>query len=140
MINLAGMAEGFASRNTGAVALIDPQSGTSRTFGDVGRRVGLLSGALRDVLGVEPGTRIAALSRNSLEMVELYLACARTGALLFPLNWRFSASQVAGALRDASPAVVFYEAEFADVRDSIRGEIETSWIEVLRRSSDASLK
>jgi long-chain acyl-CoA synthetase len=62
-------------------------------------------------------------------MVELYLACARTGALLFPLNWRFSASQVAGALRDASPAVVFYEAEFADVRDSIRGEIETSWIE-----------
>jgi long-chain acyl-CoA synthetase len=129
MINLAGMAEGFASRNAGAAALIDPQSGTTRTFGDLGRRTGLLAGALLDVLGVKPGTRVVALSRNSLEMVELYLACARTGALLFPLNWRFSASQVAGALRDASPAVVFYEAEFAGVLDSIRGEIEAAWIE-----------
>ncbi|HEX4791811.1 MAG TPA: AMP-binding protein [Actinospica sp.] len=129
MINLAGMAESFASRNAGAAALIDPQSGTTRTFGDLGRRTGLLSGALLDILDVRPGTRVAALSRNSLEMVELYLACARTGALLFPLNWRFSASQVAVALRDASPALVFYEAEFADVVTSVRGEIETIWIE-----------
>jgi len=129
MINLAGSAERFAARNPHAPALIDPLAGVTRTFGELSRRVDLLSGALFDVIGVRPGTRVAALSRNSLEMVELYLACARTGAMLFPLNWRFSPSQVAAALRDATPAVVFYGAEFADVVDTMRAQIDVTWIE-----------
>ena len=129
MINLATMAEGFTVRNPSAPALIDPVSGTARTFGDLARRTGQLSAAMYEVLGVRPGARVAALSRNSLEMVELYLACARTGALLFPLNWRFSVAQVIGALRDASPAVVFYESEFADVIAGVRTEVDATWIE-----------
>jgi acyl-CoA synthetase (AMP-forming)/AMP-acid ligase II len=129
MINLAAMAESFAARDAGAPALIDPRSGTARTFGDLSRRTGQLSAALFEELGVRPGTRVAALSRNSLEMVELYLACARTGALLFPLNWRFSAGQVADALREAAPAVVFYEPEFADLLAGVRGAIDATWIE-----------
>jgi long-chain acyl-CoA synthetase len=130
MINLATMAEGFAARNPRATALIDPDSGTTRTFGDVHRRTGQLSAALFDVLGVRPGARVAALSRNSLEMVELYLACARTGALLFPMNWRFSVDQVAEALRGATPDVVFYESEFADVIAAVRDGIEATWVEM----------
>jgi acyl-CoA synthetase (AMP-forming)/AMP-acid ligase II len=129
MINLAGSAQRFAARNPHAPALIDPLAGVTRTFGELSRRVDLLSGALFDACGVRPGTRVAALSRNSLEMVELYLACARTGALLFPLNWRFSPSQVAAALRDARPSAVFYGAEFADVVDTMRADIDTTWIE-----------
>jgi long-chain acyl-CoA synthetase len=129
MINLATMAEGFTFRNPRSPALIDPVSGTTRTFGDLSRRTDQLSAALFDVLGVRPGTRVAAMSRNCLEMVELYLACARTGALLFPLNWRFSAEQVAQALRDATPAVVFYESEFADLIEAVRGQFDVTWIE-----------
>ena len=129
MINLATMAEGFTVRNPAAPALIDPVSGTTRTFGNLARRTGQLAAALYEVLGVRPGTRVAALSRNSLEMVELYLACARTGALLFPLNWRFSAEQVTEALRDATPAVVFYEAEVADVIVGVRDQVDATWIE-----------
>jgi acyl-CoA synthetase (AMP-forming)/AMP-acid ligase II len=129
MINLAGSAQRFAARNPHAPALIDPLAGVTRTFGELSRRIDLLSGALFDVVGIRPGTRVAALSRNSLEMVELYLACARTGALLFPLNWRFSPSQVAAALHDATPAVVFYGAEFSDVVDTMRTQIDVTWIE-----------
>ena len=130
MINLAGLADGFATRAPGSPALIEPQLGISRTFGELGRRTGLLAGGLHGVYGVSPGSRVAALSRNTLEMVELYLACARTGALLFPLNWRFSASQVVEALVDAEPAVVFYEAEFRDVVDEIRGSVAVDqWVE-----------
>jgi acyl-CoA synthetase (AMP-forming)/AMP-acid ligase II len=129
MINLAGSAQRFAARNPHAPALIEPLAGVTRTFGELSRRVDLLSGALLDVIGARPGTRVAALSRNSLELVELYLACARTGAMLFPLNWRFSPSQVAAALRDAKPSVVFYGAEFADVVDTMRTQIDVKWIE-----------
>jgi len=129
MINLAGSAQRFVARNPHAPALIDPLAGVTRTFGELSRRVDLLSGALFDVAGVRPGTRVAALSRNSIELVELYLACARTGALLFPLNWRFSPSQVAAALRDAKPTVVFYGADFSDVVDTMRTQIDVTWIE-----------
>jgi acyl-CoA synthetase (AMP-forming)/AMP-acid ligase II len=115
MIELATMAARLAGGNAGAPALIDPNSGTTRTFADLGRRTGQLSAALFSELGVRPGTRVAAMARNSLEMVELYLACARTGAMLFPLNWRFSAAQVADALREAAPTVVFYDSEYEDL-------------------------
>src|SRR6202012_6021115 len=80
MIELATMAARLAAQNAGAPALIDPNSGTTRTFGDPGRRPRQLSAALFEELGVRPGTRVVAMARNSLEMVELYLACARTGA------------------------------------------------------------
>jgi acyl-CoA synthetase (AMP-forming)/AMP-acid ligase II len=129
MIDLATMAERFAARNAGAPALIDPYSGTTRTFRDLSTRTGRLSAVMFEELGVRPGMRVAALSRNSLEMVELYLACARVGALLFPLNWRFSAAQVADALREAMPAVVFYGSEFADLLVPARGTIDATWIE-----------
>ncbi|MCU1486533.1 MAG: AMP-dependent synthetase [Actinomycetia bacterium] len=130
MINLAGMAMGFADRDPGSPALIEPKLGLSRTFGDLGRRTELLATALHGLYDLGPGKRVAALSRNTLEMVELYLAAARTGALLFPLNWRFSPSQVVEALRDATPTVVFYEAEFRPIVDQIRSQVEVeAWIE-----------
>jgi long-chain acyl-CoA synthetase len=128
MISLATMAERCAGRNAAAPALIDPCVGVTRTFGDLARRTGQLSAAMFEQLGVRPGARVAALGRNSLEMVELYLACARTGATLFPLNWRFSTAQVADALRNAAPAVVFYDPDFADLLVPARSSIETTWI------------
>lgn len=130
MINLATLGQGFRFRNPGAPALIEPHLGISLTFGELGRRSELLASALHAHHGITPGSRVAALSRNSLELVELYLACARAGALLFPLNWRFSESQVADALRDATPTVVFYEAEFRPIVDKLRVEIDVrGWIE-----------
>lgn len=129
MINIAGLPDMFAARNATQPALIDPITGVTRTFGQLSARTDRLAGALVDVLGVRPGSRVAALSRNTIELMELYLACGRTGALLFPLNWRFSASQVAEALKDAAPAVVFYESDFADIVNEIRSQVDTVWVE-----------
>ena len=130
MMNLAELATKTARRAPGAPALIDPARGRSRSFGELDRRTGLLASALDGRLGAGPGRRVAALARNSLELFELYLACARTGTLLFPLNWRFSASQVKAALEDAEPTVVFYEADFHRVVDEIRGDLKVeTWIE-----------
>jgi crotonobetaine/carnitine-CoA ligase len=36
--------------------------------------------------GVAPGDRIAVISSNRLEMLELFFACAKTGAAMVPLN------------------------------------------------------
>jgi len=66
-----------------------------------------------------PPNRFAALSRNCVELVELYLGTAKAGGLLFPLNWRLSAEQIEQALTDAAPSVVFYAAEYRPVVDQV---------------------
>jgi acyl-CoA synthetase (AMP-forming)/AMP-acid ligase II len=48
-------------------------------------------------------------------MVELYLACAASGSLLFPLNWRLSVAELGKALQDADPVAVFYDTSYEPV-------------------------
>jgi acyl-CoA synthetase (AMP-forming)/AMP-acid ligase II len=111
-------------------ALIDPQRGISRSFGQLADRSEALARALTGPLGAGFHHRVAALSQNCIELFELYLACAKSGSLLFPLNWRFSASQVAQALTDAEPTVVFFESDLRSVIDEIRGEVPAAhWVE-----------
>ena len=138
MMNLAELATKTARRSPGAPALIDPVRGRVRSFGQLERRSRLVARALDGQLGVGAGRRVAALSRNSIELFELYLGCARSGTLLFPLNWRFSPAQVKEALEDAEPAVVFYEKAFKGVVDEIRADLKVeTWIEWSSEGGDA---
>src|SRR3972149_6400729 len=45
--------------------------------------------------GVAKGDRVCILAQNSIEYLELYGACAKTGAIAYPINWRLSGSEVA---------------------------------------------
>ena len=73
-------------------ALIDAQRGKARTFAELLGRVQCLAVSLRNMFG--PGQRVAVLSRNCFEMMELYLACAASGSLQFPMNCELSAGQL----------------------------------------------
>jgi acyl-CoA synthetase (AMP-forming)/AMP-acid ligase II len=127
MINLAELGTKMAHCAPEAPALIDSQRGISRSFGALSTRVAHLAEYIVAHYGA--GQRVAVLSRNCVEMMELYLACAAGGALLFPLNWRFSAAQVKEALLDADPAVVFYGDEFAPIVAELRTVVDVrSWV------------
>jgi fatty-acyl-CoA synthase len=56
---------------------------------------------------VETGSRVAALSHNSIELILLQLACARAEAILAPLNWRLSTAELRVLLEDCAPALLF---------------------------------
>jgi long-chain acyl-CoA synthetase len=56
--------------------------------------------------GIAPGDRIAILSQNNLEFVDLYGAAARLGAIVVPINWRLSAEEIAYVAADAAPKIV----------------------------------
>jgi acyl-CoA synthetase (AMP-forming)/AMP-acid ligase II len=130
MINLAELTQRSAQLRPGAPALIDPLLSTTPSFATLERRSELLARTLRDAFDVGVDGRVAILSRNSIEVVEIYLAAARAGILLFPLNWRFSSSQVKEALLDAQVTVVFYEHEFLSTIEELRTEVEISaWVE-----------
>ena len=129
MTNLGELSVKAARYAPSAPALIEPHLGIARTFGELRDRVELLAHVLQDYLGAGRGERVAVYSRNSLEFIELYLACARTGSVLFPLNWRQSAAQSRLALREAAPTVVFYDTEFKNQIDELRDEAQqASWL------------
>jgi fatty-acyl-CoA synthase len=56
--------------------------------------------------GAGTGTRVAILDANSIGFVETYFACARTGAVLCPLNTRSSARELAAVLADSGARVL----------------------------------
>jgi long-chain acyl-CoA synthetase len=65
--------------------------------------------------GVRPGDRVAIISRNSLEMLDLIGAVARLGAILLPINFRLKAEEIGYALADGAPSLVFAEAEYQTI-------------------------
>jgi acyl-CoA synthetase (AMP-forming)/AMP-acid ligase II len=124
MINLAELGTKAARTAPDHPALIDADRGVTRTFGQLSGRVQCLAVSLVNMFGA--GQRVAVLSENRFE---LYLACAASGSLLFPLNWRFSPAQVREALLEADPVIVFYADEYAGVIDEVKSEINArAWV------------
>lgn len=56
--------------------------------------------------GVSVGDRVAILSHNNLEFVDVYGAAAWLGAILVPINWRLSADEIAYIISDTAPKAV----------------------------------
>ena len=129
MITIGELATKTAILSPRSPALIEPGPSRTRSFGDLAARTDLLAGALAGPLSARPGSAVAALAKNSIELVELYVGCAKAGALLFPLNWRFSTNQIAQALADAKPVAVFYDAEFEPVVSEVQRSVDVpNWI------------
>lgn len=65
-------------------------------------------------LGVMAEDRVAIVSRNNIESIEVLLGISKVGAVPVFLNWRLSPREIADLLEDARPVVVFSQQEFAD--------------------------
>ncbi len=72
------------------------------TFAQVDDRAARLAGHLA-ARGVGPGARVALLSFNEPEFVELRVGTQRAGAILVPLNYRLAAAELAAILDDCRP-------------------------------------
>lgn len=81
-------------------------------------------------LGISGGDRVGIIAHNCDEFMILYGAVAKLGAILVPINWRFSREDVEYILKDSAPKVIFagrdyrqMVAELAEHVDSIKGII-----------------
>jgi long-chain acyl-CoA synthetase len=86
--------------------------GRRKSWQDVGERVPRLAAGIRS-LGANPGDRVAILSLNSDRYLELYLAAAWAGAVIVPLNIRWSPLENEDAMRDCRAQVLFVDKTFA---------------------------
>lgn len=64
--------------------------------------------------GIAHGDRVAWYGLNHPRVFVLLFACARIGAIFVPLNWRLADEEIAGIVRDCSPAVLFWDDAFAE--------------------------
>lgn len=79
--------------------------GRRLTFRELRDRLERLNGVLSD-LGLERGDRVAIISLNSLEMVELYCGIPMAGLVQVPLNFRWAEPEMQYALEDAGARVL----------------------------------
>lgn len=69
-------------------------------------RAACIAGGLR-TLGINPGDRIAVLGQNSDRILELFVAVPWCGAVIVPLNPRWSPRETLLAILDCQPRAIF---------------------------------
>ena len=92
------------------VAVVDDSDGRHYTYAELDERASRLAGFLQKRLGVARGERVACLSTNRIEYIDLYFACGKIGAVLVPLNFRLPTAAILELLQDCRPKVFVYEA------------------------------
>ncbi|MEV7970445.1 long-chain fatty acid--CoA ligase [Sphaerisporangium sp. NPDC088356] len=80
--------------------------GEATSYGELDARSERLAAGLL-AAGVRRGDRVATLTGNRPEHVELFFACAKAGLILTPVNVRLTAPEVAYQLADAEPSIMF---------------------------------
>ena len=90
--------------------------GGRMTYGELDERSERLAAGLL-ASGLARGDRVGTLTANSAEHVVVFFACAKAGLMLVPLSWRLSPVELAYQLDDAEPALLFVEAEHAQLAD-----------------------
>jgi crotonobetaine/carnitine-CoA ligase len=76
--------------------------------------------ALLNAHGVSRGDRIAVMSENRLEMLQLFLGCAWAGATFVPLNTGSKGAQLEHILHDAEPKVLVLESSLSQRMDTFQ--------------------
>jgi len=110
-LNIAGLFGAQVARQPDRPAL--EFEGRQWSYRDLNQRVNRLANALHS-LGVQSGDRIAVLSENRPEYVELELAVAKLGVILACQNWRQSDDELQHCIRLVSPTLLFFSQRQAE--------------------------
>jgi fatty-acyl-CoA synthase len=93
------------------IAAIDASTGRQSTYAELDDRIRRLAAVLSAQYAVSGGDRVAMLSGNRVEAIELMYACAELGSIFVPLNIRLTAHELHGLIEDCSPRVLVGEKE-----------------------------
>jgi acyl-CoA synthetase (AMP-forming)/AMP-acid ligase II len=108
------------------------QEGSRRwSYGELDERVNRLARALT-AWGVTRGARVAVLSENRAEYVEVKLAAAKLGAIVACQNWRQADAELAYCLNLVTPAVLVHSPRYRP----LLGRIATDAIRTLCLGED----
>jgi acyl-CoA synthetase (AMP-forming)/AMP-acid ligase II len=94
----------------------------SFTYQQANARVNRLAHSLL-AAGLAKGDKLAVLLENSIEIVELYLACAKTGLVIVPINFRLVGREIAYIVDNSDAKAMVVHDEFTAAVDPIRNQL-----------------
>ena len=110
------------------LATVDIHSGRRHSYAQMDHRVARIAGHLHG-LGIAKGDRVAMLSMNSIDMLDVQFACWRIGACYTPLNFRLTAHELAFMVSDSGARVLFYDTDLSEVVGALRDKVDVAhWI------------
>jgi fatty-acyl-CoA synthase len=95
------------------------------TYAQFNERVNRLANHLERI-GVRRGERIAILSENRTEYLEIAFAAGKLGVIFCALNWRLSPTELQHCVNLATPKLVFLSDRFANDFEALDTGVETA--------------
>jgi acyl-CoA synthetase (AMP-forming)/AMP-acid ligase II len=93
------------------------------TYPQMNSRVNKLANSLTS-LGLQKGDKIAVLLENSIEICELFLATAKTGMVIVPINFRLVSSEVEYIVNNSDAKAMVVHDLFVGTVDPIRSNLK----------------
>lgn len=119
-MDIAGLTPHHARYRPAATAVIC--DGERLGWRDFDARANALGHALQGA-GVGRGERVATVLANCVELLEIYWACARIGAVVVPLSPLLMADGLRSLLQDAAPKVVFVQENTQALLEAVRADV-----------------
>ena len=119
-MNLGQSVKLNAKKYPQTIALKDTER--SFTYPEVNRRVNRLAHRLLS-LGLSKGDKVAVLLENSIEIVEVFLATAKTGLVIVPINFRLLSDDVEYIVDNSDAKALIVHDEFTTTVDPIKSRL-----------------
>lgn len=98
-------------------------------FASLENRVCRLANGLVESCNALKGDRVAVMSKNCIEYMEIFFACARVGLIIQPLNWRLGDDELTRIIEDGNPKVIVHAGEYADLKQQLENTIRVDhWL------------
>jgi len=119
-LNLGQILKLNAKKFPNTVAMKDRER--SFTYPEINRRVNQLAHSIL-AMGLKKGDKIAVFMENSVEIIEVFLATAKTGIIIVPINFRLLSADVEYIANNSDAKAMIVDAEFAAVIDPIKNQL-----------------
>jgi acyl-CoA synthetase (AMP-forming)/AMP-acid ligase II len=120
-MNLGQILKVNAKKFPQTVALKDVRR--SFTYPELNLRVNRLAHSLM-ALGLQKGDKVAVLLENSIEITEVYLAAAKTGLVIVPINFRLVSQEVEYIANNSDAKAIIVHDQFTSTIDPIRNKLK----------------
>jgi acyl-CoA synthetase (AMP-forming)/AMP-acid ligase II len=94
----------------------------SFTYFEFNKRVNRLSNALL-AKDLKKGDKVAVLMENTIEIVEVFLAAAKTGIIIVPINFRLVSKDVEYIVNNSDAKIFMLDNEFTAAVDPIKSNL-----------------
>ncbi len=104
--SLVAMLRASVERDAAATAVLEVGGGRSLSYGELWQRAARVAGGLREA-GVQRGDRVALRLANGIDWVLAFFGAQLLGAVVVPVNTRFTEEEVAYVVEDSGCAFTF---------------------------------